>query len=73
MVPDAFYSTLDFDLPQAVPREELHQFLIGVYGDYIVSSTLCEVQQVLLLLNLVLSKPRAGKAKYMVTNEMMCV
>ena len=44
MVPDAFYSTLDFDLPQAVPREELHQFLIGVYGDYIVSSTLCEVQ-----------------------------
>ena len=59
MVPNAYYGARDFDLLQSCPREELHQFLIGVYGDYVIPSTLYEVEQIIDRPNLVLSKPGA--------------
>lgn len=70
-MPNAFYKTLDFDFLQAMPREELHQFLIGVYGDNIIPSTLYEVEQVLRQPDLVLSEPGADKVRYLVSNEML--
>ena len=70
-MPNAFYKALDFDFLQALPREELHQFLIGVYGDYIIPSTLYEVEQVLRRPDLVLSQPGADKVRYLVTNDML--
>ena len=62
-MPNAFYKTVDFDFFQAVPREELHQFLIGVYGDYVIPSTQYEVEQVLRRPDLVLSKPGAEEGE----------
>ncbi len=35
---NAFLSCFNFDFLAALPREELHQFLIGLYGDYIIPS-----------------------------------
>jgi hypothetical protein len=31
----------------AMPREELHQFLIGLYGEYIIPSAFHSIQSVL--------------------------
>ena len=59
------------DFLQAMPREELHQILIGVYGNYIIPSTLYEVEQVLRRPDLIFSKPGADKVRYLVSNEML--
>lgn len=72
LVPNAFFKAGPFfDFLQAMPREELHQFLIGLYGDYIIPSTLYEVEQVLRRPDLVLSKPGAAQVRYLVSNEML--
>jgi len=70
LVPNAYYGAKNFDFHQSCPREELHQFLIGLYGDYVIPSTLYEVEQVLRRPDLVLSKPGAKVPRYLVTNEM---
>ena len=31
---DAYFKAQDFDVLLSAPKEELHQFLIGLYGDY---------------------------------------
>ena len=71
MVANAHYGARDFDFHQSCPREELHQFLIGLYGDYVIPSTLYEVEQILRRPDLVLSKPGAKTVRYLVSNEMM--
>ena len=70
MVQNAYYGAENFDFLQSCPREELHQFLIGLYGDYVIPSTLYEIEQVLRRPDLVLSKPGAKVPMYLVTNEM---
>ena len=65
-----YYEARNFDFHQSCPREELHQFLIGLYGDYVIPSTLYEVEQVLRRPDLVLSKPGVKVPRYLVTNEM---
>ena len=44
---NAFLKAIDLDLPAACPREELHQFLIGLYGEYIIPASLHSYTQVL--------------------------
>jgi hypothetical protein len=44
---NAFLKAKDLNLPAVVPREELHQFLIGVYGEYVIPSCLHSYMQVL--------------------------
>ncbi len=35
---NAFFKCCNFAYLSALPREELHQFLVGLYGEYIVPS-----------------------------------
>lgn len=44
---NAFLRGKDLDLPAICPREELHQFLIGLYGEYVLPSSLHMYMQVL--------------------------
>lgn len=44
---NAFLHAKDLDLPAVCPREELHQFLIGLYGQYVLPSSLHMYTQVL--------------------------
>ena len=72
-MPNAFYKTLDFDFLQAMPREELHQFLIGVYGNNIIPSTLYEVEQVLRdCVNLALSSVSLAQTRCATWSAMRC-
>jgi hypothetical protein len=52
-----------------VSREELHQFLIGVLGDYIIPGTVYEYEKVLRHPSLVTSKPGAKILTYILCNE----
>jgi hypothetical protein len=66
-----FLKAVGLDYPAACPREELHQFLIGLYGDYIIPSTLYEYHKVLRSPDLVMSKPGAQITQNLVSNEML--
>ena len=44
---NAFLKATGLNLPAACPREELHQFLLGLYGEYILPATLYAYTQVL--------------------------
>lgn len=68
---NAFLKADGLDYPAACPREELHQFLIGLYGDYIIPSTLYEYHKVLRSPDLVMSKPGAKITQNLVSNEML--
>ena len=44
---NAFLSCYKLNFLAAMPREELHQFLIGLYGEYIIPSAFHSIQSVL--------------------------
>jgi hypothetical protein len=52
-----------------MPHEELHQFLLGVMGDYIIPGTVYEYKKVLCHPSFVTSKPRAKIPTYVISNE----
>ena len=44
---NAFLKAKDMNLPAVLPREELHQFLLGLYGEHILPATLYSYTQLL--------------------------
>ena len=56
---NAFLKAKDLNLPAACPGEELHQFLIIVYGEYILPASMYFYTQVLLAPGLYSSPDRA--------------
>ncbi len=70
---NAFFQCYNFAYLSGLPREELHQFLVGLRGEYIVPS-----QSAFYLITSVLRKPEfilscsdKGINKYLVGNEML--
>ena len=55
----------------ALPREELHQFLIGLYGEYIIPSAFHSITSVLRKPEFILSTSDRGVNKYLVPNAML--
>jgi hypothetical protein len=44
---NAYFKAKDFDHIGCAPKEELHQFLIGLYGEHIPPATLHEYERLL--------------------------
>lgn len=63
---NALFSAHKFDFISSCPREELHQFLIGLYGEHIIPATFYELTQVLRAPELDLSG-----SSYLVTDQML--
>ena len=55
----------------SVPREELHQFLIGLMGDYMIPGAVYEYEKVLRHPSLVTSQPGAAIPSYVISNDML--
>ena len=68
---NAFLSCYKLNFLAAMPREELHQFLIGLYGEYIIPSAFHSIQSVLRKPEFNLSTNAKGVHKYLVTNSML--
>jgi hypothetical protein len=68
---NAFFSCYKFAFLAALPREELHQFLIGLYGEYIIPSAFHLITSVLRKQEFILSRSDKGATKYLVTNDML--
>ena len=58
---NAFFKALHFDIFKCVPKEELHQFLLGLFGDHIVPSTIYEYTMALRRPDLVKKTNQAPK------------
>ena len=68
---NAFFSCYNYAFLAGLPREELHQFLIGLYGEYIVPSAFHSITSVLRKPELILSRSDKGVPRYLVTNAML--
>ncbi len=40
---NAYFNALEFDAILSVPKEELHQLLIDLYGEHLLSATMYEI------------------------------
>ncbi len=67
----AFFQSYNFAYLSGLPREELHQFLVGLYGEYILPSAFHLITSVLRKPELILSCSDKGVNKYLVSNEML--
>ena len=68
---NAFLLCYKFPFLAAMPREELHQFLIGLYGEYIIPSAFHLITLVLRKPEFILSTSDKGVNKYLVPNAML--
>ena len=44
---NAYFKAHDFDFILSAPKEELHQFFIGLYGDHLLPATMHEIEKLL--------------------------
>ena len=44
---NAYFKAQDFEVILSAPKEELHQFFIGLYGDHLLPATMYEIEKVL--------------------------
>ena len=63
----------NFDHIASAPKEELHQFLIGLYGEHILPATLHEIERLLHNDMYSMGVDAKGNQKYLITNEIGAV
>jgi hypothetical protein len=68
---NALLSCYNFDFLAALPREELHQFLICLNGEYIILSAFHSITLVLCKPEFILSTTDKGRNTYLVPNAML--
>jgi hypothetical protein len=68
---NAFFQCYNFAYLSGLPREELHQFLVGLYGEHIVPSAFYLITSGLRKPEFILSCSDKGVNKYLVSNEML--
>ena len=68
---NAFFQCYNLAYLSGLPREELHQFLVGLYGEYIVPSAFHLITSVLRKPEFILSCSDKGVNKYLVSNDML--
>jgi hypothetical protein len=44
---NAYFNALEFDAILSAPKEELHQLLIGLYGEHLLPATMYKIEQTL--------------------------
>jgi hypothetical protein len=70
---NAYFKLTDHDFLSHLPREELHQFLIGTYGEYVIPSSMHLIKKVLRKPEFILrhASGPGGITKHLVSNAML--
>jgi hypothetical protein len=68
---NAYFKAKDFDHIACAPKEELHQFLIGLYGEHILPATLHEYERLLRSDLYSTGVDKDGNKKYVISKKMM--
>ncbi len=68
---NTFFKAKDFDHIACAPKEELHHFLIDLYGEHILSATLHEYERLLRSDLYSTGVDKDGNTKYLISKKMM--
>ena len=68
---NAYFKAKDFDHIACAPKEELHQFLIGLYGEHILPATLHEYERLLQSDLYSTGVDKDGNKKYVISKKMI--
>ena len=68
---NAYFKAKNFDHIASAPKEELHQFLIGLYGEHILPATLHEFERLLRNDMYSMGVDANGNQKYLITKTVM--
>ena len=66
---NAYFKAIDFDVILSAPKEELHQILIGLYGEHLLPATMYEIEKVLLGPDTVKGYDKNGVPLYIISKQ----
>ena len=66
---NAYFKAVDFDVILSAPKEELHQLLIGLYGEHLLPATMYEIEKVLRSLATVKGYDKNGAPIYIISKQ----
>ena len=64
---NAYFKAVDFDPILSAPKEELHQLLIGLYGEHLLPATMYEIEKVLRSPDTISGYDKNGAAMYVIS------
>ena len=66
---NAYFKAVDFDVILSAPKEELHQLLIGLYGEHLLPATMYEIEKVLRNPDTVKGYDKNGAPIYIISKQ----
>ena len=67
----AYFKAKEFESVLSAPKEELHQFLIGLYGDHLLPATMYEIEKALRGPGTIRGYDKNGAAMYIISKKML--
>jgi hypothetical protein len=68
---NAYFKASEFEFILSAPKEELHQFLIGLYGDHLLPATMYEIEKALRGPETIKGYDKNGAAMYIISKKML--
>ena len=68
---NAYFKAKEFEVILSAPKEELHQFLIGLYGDHLLPATMYEIEKTLRGPDTIKGYDKNGSQMYIISKKML--
>ena len=68
---NAYFKAHNFDAILSAPKEELHQILIGLYGDHVLPATKYEIENVLRGPDTIKGFDKKKEPQYIISKKML--
>ncbi len=68
---NAYFKAEEFEIVLSAPKEELHQFLIGLYGDHLLPATMYEIEKALQGQETIRGYDWNGAAMHIISKKML--
>ena len=68
---NSFFNAHNFDAILSAPKEELHQFFIGLYGDHLLPATKHEIKKVLRGPDTIKGFDKNKESQYIISKKML--
>ena len=66
---NAYFKAKDFDVILSAPKEELHQLLLGLYGEHLLPATMYEIEKTLRNPNTIRGLDKNGAPIYIISKQ----
>ncbi len=66
---NAYFKAKEFEFVLSAPKEELHQFLFGLYGNHLLPATMYEIEKALRVPETIRGYDKNGAAMYTISES----